>query len=64
VITPAAGLVQASAAVCAFAAIKNEAIKDTESVLADEPPRPDHQAIFTLLAELSENFRRINAFRT
>jgi hypothetical protein len=38
---------------CALAAIKNEAIKGTESVLGDAP----YQAIFAaaLLAELSEN---------
>jgi len=48
-ITPAAGLVS-SAAVRAF-----EATKDTESVLANELPPPEYQAIFaaTVLAVFS-----------
>jgi hypothetical protein len=49
-ITPTAGLVLASAAVRAF-----EATKDTESVLANELPPPEYQAIFaaTLLVVFS-----------
>jgi hypothetical protein len=48
--------VQASAAVCAFEAIKDEAIKD-EIGPGRCALRPDYQAIFAaaLLAELSEN---------